>query len=118
MRRNLFLIFGFIITAITVTDVAWGQTWTQIEPAVGEYQVITHVPADGKNVITGRKGDTLYLFPQFRRNLVSNYFCFAGEFEFQFERVGECHECGYAVRVLQSSGRFIAPKWECFLPVG
>ena len=34
MRRNLFLIFRFIITAITVTDVAWGQTWTQIEPAV------------------------------------------------------------------------------------
>jgi hypothetical protein len=44
--------------------------------------------------------------------------CFAGEFEFQFERVGECHECGDAVRVLQSSDRFTARKWEYFLPVG
>jgi hypothetical protein len=26
--------------------------------------------------------------------------CFAGEFEFQFERVGGCHECGDAMRVL------------------
>jgi hypothetical protein len=44
--------------------------------------------------------------------------CLAGEFEFQFERVGECHECGHAMRIFQSSNGFAAFKRECLLSVG